>query len=727
MSSAPLKESDAIMDNNSDSAPAAQVGLTAAPPTIGGLDSPFTITTFTSVRRTTGKECSVTLRDLEALARDTVAQTKEKLPLLKLARFGRERSDRGSLRHDGNVVSVTGIEGDYDGGVLSFDAACAALSGVLALVYTTPSHTKEKPRWRVICPTSRELPPSERARLVDVLNAMLGGVLSRESWAISQIFYCGHLTDAADFAATLLDGAPIDTLPTLPTLPGTPARRGRGRPLGKTAKAKAGDGWLDTSRSAEAYRVGRDAVWNDADFNGMCAAIRAHSPALAAWCDEKGHSGGDRELKRIFDKAQGGLWQKRFFRSKGGGIIPHVENVSIALNAAAELKGCFGFDEMEWSIVLQHPLPHKDGELMPRPFCDNDVTTVTRWLQRDAGFGAINKTVVLDAIINIADENKYHPVRDYLNALSWDGTPRTGMWLHTYFGVEATPYAKAIGQMFLISMVARIMQPGCQVDYMLILEGGQGELKSSACRALASDEWFSDGLPKIGQNLKDLSQHWRGKWLIEMPELSSMRESKSEDIKSFITRRTEKYRPPYGNVEVVEKRQGVLIGSTNKPAYLKDDTGGRRFWPVKIGNIDIEALKRDRDQLFAEAVALYNAKTPWWPNRAFELEHITPEQEARSEQEAWCDPIAEYLEREKLVEKYRKGETINVKTMMIYYAALQGEKRDFDNRKRDRIATAMLQLGWERSRTGGDKRWIPGPRALSAAAVEDVEPPKKWS
>ena len=317
-----------------------------------------------------------------------------------------------------------------------------------------------------------------------------------------------------------------------------------------------------------------------------------------------------------------------------GKPINNLANVLTALRNNSSLCDAIALDEMLQRPFLMKALP---GEIhaekfLPRPLTDQDVTRIQEMIQI-VGLKSIGKDVVHNAVDVRAEDCKFHPVRDYLHSIKWDGTKRLNNWLHVYLGAEQTPYAEGIGPMFLTSMAARVLEPGCKADYMLVLEGPQGARKSTAC-ALLGGKWFSDNLPDVTGG-KDVSQHLAGKWLIEIAEMSAMSRAETAHLKAFVTRTVEKYRPSYGRKEVSQPRQCVFIGTTNNSTYLRDETGGRRFWPLKIGEIDVEALQNDRDQLLAEAVKRYYEGGKWHPDAKFEREHIYPEQNARFETDAW--------------------------------------------------------------------------------------------
>jgi predicted P-loop ATPase len=415
-------------------------------------------------------------------------------------------------------------------------------------------------------------------------------------------------------------------------------------------------------------------------------------------------------LRAARARAQSGKGNS-YMKSKTA-LASNVGNVLLALEQEPELTNAFAYDEMLRTVVLLRPLFSTDPNFTPRPVIDADVTGVQAHLQW-FGFRRLGSGTTHEAIDKYAREHTFHPVRDYLNALRWDGKGRLRTWLHDYLGADQPDkdhecdYIAEIGTMLLIGMVARIFAPGCKLDYMVVLEGEQGTLKSTACAVLAGD-YFSDHLPDITN--KEAFQHLRGKWLIEVAELRAYSRAAIDHFKEFLVRDTERYRPPWGRKEVHEPRQCVLIGTTNKTLYLRDETGNRRFWPVKTGTIDIERLRQDRDQLFAEAVALYRGGVRWWPDAEFERQSIAVEQEARFETDPWELPIRRYLAGK------TKTTILEVATKVLDYELTRPvatfEPRGtpinrFSTADQRRIMAILTHLKWEPKRNMAERWWQP--------------------
>jgi predicted P-loop ATPase len=361
-------------------------------------------------------------------------------------------------------------------------------------------------------------------------------------------------------------------------------------------------------------------------------------------------------------------------------------------------------------VPVHGPAPETAG-FKPRPVRDEDVTFIQEWMQI-AGLPHIGKDVTHQAVDLRARECSFHPVRNYLDSLTWDRVERLETWLNIYLGAEDTPYARGIGRMFMVGAAARVLQPGCKMDYMLILEGKQNLRKSTACSILGGD-WFSDSMPENVAS-KDAAQHLRGKWVLEVAEMHALSKSETTALKAFITRQVEQYRPSYGRREVHEPRQCVFVGTTNKAQYLRDETGGRRFWPVKVAvtrPINTDLLAEKRDQLFAEAVHRYRAGEHWWPDDAFEREHIQPEQEARFEPDAWETAIEDYLS-----EKLKKAEGVKdpekerrVTVLEVARNALGIDTAKFGTADQRRVANILERLKWGRGKRGneGERYWVP--------------------
>lgn len=249
----------------------------------------------------------------------------------------------------------------------------------------------------------------------------------------------------------------------------------------------------------------------------------------------------------------------------------------------------------------------KIGTAPPTDWTSDHDVRAAAWFQH-AGIG-VSPRVAAQAVEVVARGHPYHPVREYLCGCIWDGTPRLDRWASRYLGAEDTLYVRAVTTRWLISAVARILDPGCKADCVLILEGRQGLGKSTALRILGG-EWFADEIAVLGT--KDAAMQVAGVWIIELAELDSLTHAAADRVKAFVSRPTDRFRPPYGSRVIEQPRQSVFAGSVNHSAYLRDETGARRFWPLACTAIDLDALGRDRDQIWAETRQRYLSGERWW-------------------------------------------------------------------------------------------------------------------
>ncbi|APZ54096.1 VapE domain-containing protein [Salipiger abyssi] len=342
------------------------------------------------------------------------------------------------------------------------------------------------------------------------------------------------------------------------------------------------------------------------------------------------------------------------------------------------------------------------------PLTDAAVSLARIALER-LGLQTVGKDLVADAAQTVARKLAYHPIRDQLRALRWDGKPRLDSWLVRHAGAENTPYTRAVGRKFLIAMVARVMEPGCKHDHTLVLSGEQGQNKSTACRVLAGAEYFSDTLPSITGDRTDAIRHLQGKWLVEFAELAPSRKSETEDLKAFLSGAVDRVRLPYARYDEAFHRQCVFVGTTNEEQFLRDATGGRRFWPVRVCKvIDIEALTAERDQLFAEAFAAYSDDEPWWLDRDFEAEHAKPVQEAARESDSWAEDVAAWLD----LPQYDQDEEGTVRTEVTISEVLSGPLELTSAQQHQghqkRAAAIMRDLGWVKRKTRSKNVWCRG-------------------
>ena len=315
-------------------------------------------------------------------------------------------------------------------------------------------------------------------------------------------------------------------------------------------------------------------------------------------------------------------------RADNPSVRPILENIVAILAQDSRWAGRIRLDEFSGRTCL-------DG----RPIADADEGAVALWLSRAYSMVA-GSALVGEGMRLVGRENATHPVREYLEALRWDGEPRLLGWLWAYLGAELDPLVGAIGRAWAISAVARAFRPGCKVDTVLILQGGQGAGKSTAIKTLGG-RWFSDTPIVVGN--KDVYEQITGVWLYELAELDSFRRADWAQIKALITSPSDNVRRAYARNAADVPRQGVFVGTTNADDFLADSTGSRRFWPITTGAIDIAGLERDRDQLWAEAVAAYQAGDPWWLSREQDAE-LARRAERYEQIDPWTEKIAAFVQ-----------------------------------------------------------------------------------
>lgn len=375
-------------------------------------------------------------------------------------------------------------------------------------------------------------------------------------------------------------------------------------------------------------------------------------------------------------------------------------NVTAVLEQDDEWGGVLGWDAMASQVIKRKPPPFNGGEV--GPWSDVDEIRTAVWIADKYDFNP-HVTDVRKAMLSAAHRASFHPVRDYLESLTWDGTPRVLDWACVYLGAtsegETGQYALAAGKKWLISAVARVMRPGCKADNVLILEGPQGRLKSSALAVLGSP-WFMD--TPFNLHDRDRFTHIQGRWIIELAELDGFSRAESSAAKAFFSSSSDVWTPKYIAHAIEVQRQCVFAGTVNLGTYLHDKTGNRRYWPLRIGTIDLEALKRDRDQLWAEAVHLFNAGEKWWVE-PHEFELFALEQHARETPDALEDVIAAFVAD--------KAEGVTMRA--ILEVGLDIALKDWTPALQARIGHIMSALGWdvERVRKGGERQRIYRKRA----------------
>ena len=664
------------------------------------------------------------------------------------------RQDR---REKAGVESVCALALDYeaqpDQPATSLEEAAALWGHHAGWIYTTWSHRPEQPRFRVIVPLSRAVSAAEYGliwRWAATRCVEVGHAIDEACRDASRLWFLPAVRPgcAAEYRLVPLQGgrwldadAVIEEQRALEVPPPAPPRRERAASPTEDGAAryvrKALDGALDDLRRApkgtrhntiraKAYHLGgllhlgvlsadeieRELVgeaqrcgWDNLDKTKQTVryqieAGRRAPKALPELRHSQEAGGGGRgappappaEGAGSDDGAPGGGgeeppaedWQEVLIRRKGE-ITSDLANVVAYLEHDDAWRGRLRFNEARQRIEVA------DGEAW-RTWQDADDTDAAVWFQRARRL-RVQPVAACVAVQSVARRQSCNPLTDYLSSLVWDGVPRLDGWLSTYAGAKDTAYTRAAGACWLRSAIARAFCPGIKADAALVLEGPQGAGKSSLFRVIGG-EYFTDDVHDFGH--KDSSAAMAGAWIVELPELSAMGRTDLETLKAACSRQVDRYRPSYGRALVEQPRRCVFGGTTNRSEYLRDETGNRRWLPVLVVAVDLEALRRDRDQLLAEALVSWRAGESVALPRSVWGE-AAEEQAARVESDPWEDKVAETIRGER-----------EITVVRILVAGLGLELGKVTQREQNRVARCLTRLGWERFQRrdpGGGRTW----------------------
>jgi putative DNA primase/helicase len=372
--------------------------------------------------------------------------------------------------------------------------------------------------------------------------------------------------------------------------------------------------------------------------------------------------------------------------------FPTLANASKILQCYRNFKGNLWFDEFRGEVyhTLRGPLP--------QPWTDRDTRQVTVAIQQQLRLHKFSLTLIRDAITHAAECHSRNSLTEWLSSLKWDGTERLSHWLADCAGVESTDYTQSVARNWLIGMVARAYRPGCKMDNIPVLEGVSGLNKSQLLETLGG-EWY-EALP-MEFGTKDFLQSLQGVWLAEIPDMTGFDKADHSRVISLLSVPRDKFRKAYGYNAERFQRTTVFAATSEDDDYLLDRRGKRRFWPLRCTEIDLNALRSMRDQLFAEAVSAYQQGETWYLMPA----SAEQEQNARLQVDTWQDLLTVYVDPIWEQQLRRGGEPEGIPMSHILTDALKIPPHQQGIRESRRVAALLRSMGWRIKHTKLGNVW----------------------
>jgi len=610
--------------------------------------------------------------------------TKLDLPLWQPVKL-KEGASRGLKAIEG--VYALGL--DYDGG-----SSLALVEEVWndwgCLIHTTPSHRVEYPKCRVFVPFTRPVTVEEYYRIwawAYARSSDAGAQPDKQCKDPSRAWFVPTIATAA-YSWKSTEGFCLDVDEVLKgSYSGAPLGA---EPLDGDMPVSHESGivmvrkWARKARPGEKLKCYCPLAQGETSFGA--AFLRRRRTGVLLVCTSHNHGHFETPAKWWWEEEtrttkiarDPGILDKLDWKldKEGKRKWPPqktINNLHVILEEDVRWKGRLWFDVLRAVDMIDDA-----------PMSDADETGLRRWLEQAyaLNYASSDITSVVSALCRARVRN---PLAEQLRAMTWDGVSRAEDWLIRGLGVEDIPLHREMGKRWLIQAVARGLHPGAKTDAVLVLVGPQGVFKSTAMRRLAGDEWFSD--TPLNLSNKDAYMQLRAAWIYEIAELEGFRGRDRTTIKAFLSAQDDTFRLPYGKRAERHDRHTVFCATTNDEEFLSDPTGSRRFWPVKVGKVDLEWLGENRENLWAEAVALYSQGEPWWLSGKGESERGVMA-ESFTAQDAWAELVETWLIAGGAPNTVA---TFTVRDLMEHALDLKPEK--MGRREQMRVADVLKKMG----------------------------------